>query len=164
MRLYELPAAIREIEAEIIEADGELTPEVEARLEALEGEFRGKAEHIALLSREAKAEAAAVKLEEDRLAARRRAAENRERRLKDYLHACMTAAGLDHIESERCKLRVQRNGQPSVRVDVAPDALPEMFRRVVVDADRAALLAAWKESGEVPAGVVVEFGTHLRIR
>ena len=111
LRLYEIPDRLREIEARIIEAEGEITPEIEAELEEA---FNRKAEYIALLSREAKAEAAAVKQEEDRLRARRTAAEKREKRLKDYLQACMIGADVERIEGERAKIRRQRNGRPSI--------------------------------------------------
>ena len=94
LRLYELPDAIREIEAEIIEAEGEITDDIADRLDHLEGEFERKAEYLALLSREARAEAKAVKEEEDRLKARRTAAENREKRIKDYLLFSMQKLGV----------------------------------------------------------------------
>lgn len=170
LRLYDIPEAIREIEAKIIEAEGELTPEIEAELDALEGAFDRKAEYIAVLSREAKAEATAVKQEEDRLRARRTAAENRERRLKDYLHACMTRLGVLKVDGERVKVAVQTNGRPSIEWMGEPDAIPEPFRRVTVGVDGVAAYDAWRAAPEnerataLPEGFRVEVGTHVRIR
>ena len=170
LRLYELPGAIREIEYAIIEADGEITDEIADRLDHLEGEFERKAEYLALLSREAKAEAAAVKQEEDRLKARRTAAENRERRIKDYLLACMTRLGVDRIEGDRAKVRVQDNSRPSITWMGAADDIPDAFRRVSVSVDGTAAYDAWRSAPEderdraLPEGFRVEVGTHVRVR
>ena len=164
LTLYDLPDAIREIEDEIIEAEGELTPEIEARLDALGEEFERKAEYIALLSREAKAEAKAVKQEEDRLKARRTAAENRERRLKDYLHACMTRMGIPKIDGDRAKVAIQKNGRPSITWMGEEDAIPDAFRRVTVSVDGTAVYNEWRAGSELPEGFEVEVGTHVRVR
>jgi hypothetical protein len=169
LKLYELPDAIREVEAAIIEAEGEITDEIADRLDHLEGEFERKAEYIALLSREAKAEAAAVKQEEDRLKARRTAAENRERRLKDYLLMCMTRLGVEKVEGERAKVRVQANGRPSITWVGKEDAIPEAFKRVSVSVDGALAYDTWKAAPEderdsvLPEGFRVEVGQHVRV-
>ena len=164
LTLYDLPDAIREVEALIIEADGEITPDIEAQLEAFEGEFERKAEYLALLSREAKAEAAAVKLEEDRLKARRTAAENRERRLKDYLHVCMIRMGIPKIDGDRAKVAIQNNGRPSITWMGEDDAIPDEFRRVSVSLDGTAVYNEWRAGAELPEGFRVEVGTHVRVR
>jgi hypothetical protein len=163
LRLYDLPDAIREVEARIIEAEGEISPELEAELDALEGAFEAKAEYLALLAREAKASAAAWKQEEDRMRAHRTAAENRERRLKDYLHASMRRLGVDRIEGERAKVRVQANTRPSITWAGEPEAIPEAFRRVSITPDGTALYDEWKAGSELPEGFVVEVGSHVRV-
>jgi hypothetical protein len=163
LKLYELPDAIREVEAAIIEAEGEITDEIADRLDHLEGEFERKAEYIALLSREAKAEAKAVKQEEDRLAARRRAAENRERRLKDYLLFSMRKLGVERVEGDRAKVRVQANTRPSIEWVGDEDAIPEPFKRIRVDLDGRAAYDAWKAGAELPEGFRVEVGSHVRV-
>jgi vacuolar-type H+-ATPase subunit E/Vma4 len=164
MRLYEIPHAIRAIEAMIEEAEGELTPETEALLTQHESEFERKAEWIALLAREAIAEAGAIKAEEDRLNARRRTLERRADGLKRYLHECMTAANVSKIKGDLATLGIQRNSVPTIVVEVAPEALPERFRRVRVESDGTALRDAFKAGEKLPAGVTAEYGTHLRIR
>jgi hypothetical protein len=164
LKLYELPDAIREVEAAIIEAEGEITDEIADRLDHLEGEFERKAEYLALLSREAKAEAAAVKQEEDRLKARRTAAENRERRIKDYLHACMLRLGVSKVDGDRAKVAIQKNGRPSITWMGEEDQVPDAFRRVSVSVDGTAAYNAWKSGAELPEGFRVEVGTHVRVR
>lgn len=163
LRLYEIPARLRDIEEAIAEAEGEITPEVEAELEALEETFERKVEYLALLSREARAEAKAVKEEEDRLAARRKAAENRERRLKEYAQHCMEAAGIDRVEGERAKVRLQKS-PPKVTWMGEEDAIPEEFRRVEVKPDLQLCRDRLKSGAELPEGFVVTESRHLRVQ
>lgn len=163
LTLYEIPDRLRVLEAQIIEAAGEITPEIEAELDALEEAFERKVEYIALLSREAKAEAAAVRQEEDRLAARRKAAENRERRLKDYLHACMTLAEVERVEGDRAKVRIQANSQPSIAWLGDDDAIPEAYRVVSVRPDLSRARDEHKAGAELPEGFQVTQGSHVRI-
>ena len=162
LRLYEIPDALREVELRIIEADGEITPDIEAQLDALEGEFERKAEYIALLAREAKAEAVAVKQEEDRLAARRKAAQNRERRLKDYLLMSMQRLGVDKVEGQRAKVRVQ-DSPPSFRWMGEEDAIPEAYRVVSVKPNLSLVKEGYKDMGTVPDGFTVEVGQQVRV-
>ena len=163
LRLYDLPDAIRAIEYEIIEAEGEITDEIADKLDRLEGAFERKAEYLALLSREAKAEKAAVKQEVDRLTARMRAAGNREERIKGYLLACMTRLGVDRIEGERAKVRVQDNSRPSIEWMGEDDAIPEDYRRVSVSVDGRRAYDDWKAGAELPEGFRVETGQHARV-
>lgn len=163
MRLYELPDAIRLVEQAIADNEGELTPEMEAQLDALEGEMERKVEYLAMLAREAKAEAAAVKQEEDRLKARRSAASNREAGIKRYLDHCLRKAGIDRVEGALVKIRIQQNSQPSVIYDGDPNDLPPQYQRVTVVPDVAALKADHDAGAELPDGVFVAFGSHLRI-
>src|SRR3990167_4418700 len=111
LRLYDIPDAIRAIEAEIIDAQGEMSPEIEGQLDDLQETFSSKAEYIGLLALEAKAEAAGVRQEAERLSARVRTAENREKRLKEYLFTCMNRLGIQKVEGAAVKLRIQANSQ-----------------------------------------------------
>jgi hypothetical protein len=164
MKLYEIPAALRAIEAQIEEAEGELTPEAEVALDALPLEFARKAEYIALMAREALGAAEAPKAEAERLTARAKAHANRAERLKAYLHRCMTEMGETKIAGELATVAVQRNGTPSVIVECDPTALPEQYRKVTVTADTLGLRWAYRNGDQLPEGVRVEVGTHLRIR
>lgn len=164
LRLYELPAAIREIETRIIEAEGELTPEDEQALDALEGEFNHKAEWIALLAQEARAEAAGSEQQAKRLAARVRSAKNREGRLKSYLHDCMTARGVSKVEGEQIKISVVKNSQPTITWTGDPESIPEGYKRVTIAPDLAHAREQMKAGEMLPDGFTVERGSHVRCR
>jgi hypothetical protein len=158
-----LPAAIRAIEDRIADADGELTPEDEKALAGLEGDLERKLEWVAMLAREASAEAEAFKGEADRLTARRKAAENRADGLKHYAMRVMEDVGLTKLKGELMSLSIVRNSAPSITVNVPVEALPEQFLRVTVAPDLTALRQAIKDGEEVE-GVTAEYGHHIRVR
>ena len=162
LRLYDLPGEFAAIEREIDESDGELSPDLEARIDALELTLEAKADAIAGLIRSADAESEAVDLEVQRLTARRNAARNRATRLKQYLHDTLDRLGRDRVEGRRFKVRLQRNGSPSIRWTRLPDDLPPEFRRVTIEPDGKAALAAYK-AGELPEGFEATVGRHVRI-
>ena len=163
MRLYELPTELRLIEQQIAEADGELTPELEAALDQLQAEFADKAEWIALMVREAEAEAEAYKIEETRLRERRRAAENKATRLKTYVHEQMQRMGVDKIRGALAQVSVVNNSRPTVRWSEDVE-LPDAFARVKRELDANAVLVHVGIYGQPPEGAIVETGTHLRVR
>jgi len=163
MKLYEIPSELRVIEAQIADADGELTPELEAALDALETQFEEKAEYLALLIREAQVEADAYKAEETRLRDRRRAAENRADRLKRYVHEQMQRMGKDKVRGQLASLSVVANSRPSV-VWAEGVEIPDAFSRIKRELDANAVLTHVGIYGEPPEGATLVQGTHLRVR
>lgn len=161
-RLYELPGLYYEVGRAIDEADGEVTPEIEGVLAALDATLEDKADGIASLAAEADAEAAYFDAELDRLRKRRDVATRRKESLKSYLHRTLMALGRDKVKGLRFTVRVQRNSAPSIRWTRDIDTLPEAFRRISVDVDGTAAREAWKE-GALPDGFEAVVGTHLRI-
>lgn len=163
MKLYEIPEEMRALEAQIADAEGELTPEIEERLEQLSAKFADVAEYIALLVREASAEAEAIKVEEQRLRDRRKAVENRADRLRNYIHEQMQIVGTQRIHGNMVTLTIQRNSRPSVRWTEGED-IPEAFVRIKRELDSRLVLDHIAMFGETPKGAIVEQGSHLRIR
>lgn len=163
LKLYELPTAYEELEEALIEAGGELTPEIEARLDALEGNLEAKvdglvglAQQLARMGEAADAEAARLK----RLASARTAAAGR---LKEYLLRTLEQLGRPKVETDRFAVRVQRNGRPSITWPGDPSDLPMDLARLEVKLDGQAAYERWKRDGEMPEGFVVALGSHLRI-
>jgi len=165
MRLYDIPRTIRETIAEGVDPDtGEIDDATAARLDDLQTELAERVEYLALVSREARAEAQAIREEEDRLRARRQAAERRSRWLLDYVHAAMRAAELERVEGDLVKVRRQRNSRPSIRWLGAPEEIPEPYRRVRIDLDGDAAYSAWREDPDaLPDGLDIELGEHIRV-
>jgi hypothetical protein len=164
LRLYEIPAALRRIEDEIMEAEGVMSPELEDQLNGVQEQFERKAEYIALLVREAQAEAAAVKAEEDRLKALRTRAERRADGLKDYIYRCMLAGKIDRVDGERARIRIQKNSRPTIAWTRDVVELPDELRRVRVELDGQKAYELHKAGEELPDGFIVDVGSHLRIQ
>lgn len=164
MRLWEIADELEAIGGMIAEADGELTPELEAKLNAMEGAFNDKVERIALAVRNYEANAEAAKMEEDRLAGIRKSHERSAEGLKRYLLLTMRHAGNLKVETPRARVRVQKNGQPSITWTRSVDDLPEDYRRVTVAPDLALVRDTLKAGGEPPDGFTVDYGFHVRIQ
>lgn len=162
LKLWEIASELDQIEALIHENGGELSPEIEAELDRLEGEFDAKAERVGLYFRELLASADVAKAEKDRLAGIERRFRNSAEGLRHYLHTQMRLLEIREIKTPRVSISVRQNPE-SIHVAGDPSTLPEEFRRVKVEADKAALKAAHKEGRELPAGVTVECGESLRI-
>lgn len=166
MRLYEMSGAIAAIEDAIIDADGELTDEIAAQLDAIEGTFESKVEACAFAIRNMETLADAAKIEETRIASLRKSRESGARRLKGYLQTCMEIACREKVETAAFKIALQKS-PPSVVVDCDPSDLPSEYIRVIPESyevDRKAIIADYKAGASLPAGVSVHDSYHLRIR
>lgn len=84
-------------------------------------------------------------------------------RLKSRLEEAMELAGERKIVTELFSCWIQKNGQPSIEWHAPLSELPEEYRKVTVDVDRKAALAALKDGRELPSGFTVTHGSHLRL-
>lgn len=197
LKLYEATSALDAAYALLEASEGELTPEIEEALEKAGATFDGKAENVALMVRELEADAAAEKAQAEAIAQvacaphlkRASVAANAAKGLKAYLLRELVKAGDGTIEGarkvkgERVSIRVQKNGQPSVKV-VGVDAMNmgDFTKRLyesasavdsnirglasvkveyVLDTKRAVELH--KTGAELPPEIVIETGAHVRI-
>ena len=163
MQLYKISDALLSILA-ASEETGELTPEQAEQLTALEGDFKDKVQSVCQVVRQWQSDAEAAKVEVARLSAlatsRTRLADG----LKSYLKVQMEATGQDKVKTDLFAVRIQKNSVPSCKVDIEATTLPPRFQRVTVEADKAALVDAFKAGELLPEGVEVVFGSHLRIQ
>ena len=146
----------------LVDAGGELTPELAAQLDAADGDFSQKLAACAVMVKNLAAEAEKhgdeARRQADRAAALQHAAES----LKGYMKLQMTVADVAKIEGVA---RIQANGgnQP-VLFAGDPSALPTEYQRVKVELDAQKVLAAAKAGQTLPEGVTVgERGTHIRL-
>lgn len=116
LKLYEATDAIEIVRDWILEHDeelraneGALPDELAELLAKVEGDFNQKAERVALFIRELLSTAKAIKIEEERLYARRKSMENASDRLKRYLEMNMLVAEKMRIEGKLVTLRIQKN-------------------------------------------------------
>lgn len=179
MKLYEITAARDVLDTWLAESDGELTPELEAMLDELDGQAEEKIERVALYIRERLANAEAVKVEAQRLAGIQKREEKAAESLMGYLKAQMERLGKTKVNGLLATIAIQNNSQPSMVHGLTSDDLAlhfagkvenskvEQFVREIPASyviDRDAVLLAWKAGDTMPAEISVQKGTHLRIR
>ena len=136
---------------------------IESALNEVNEEFNDKADNIARLIRDINYDVDALKSEEKRLAERRKALENRQRSLKDYLENNMRSVGKDKFKTTFFSYNIQNN-PPSLEV-LDETLIPDSFIKVeeVRNIDKKALLAELKNGNEI-SGCQLKIGQSLRIR
>lgn len=154
MKIYEIPSTLRDL-LDRLDADPD-TGEVDGEAIAAYAEYNAaaaeKLEGTACYVRELKAEADAIKAEEERLAKRRKALENKSERLKNYMQPALEAMG-GKVKGVMASVRIGKSQAVTV-FDL--DALPDAFKRVVtkVDPDKVALKKALKAGEDIPGAAL----------
>lgn len=162
VKLYQLPQAFAEVEA--MTEDGELTPEAFAKLTSLELELKQKLDGCCRVMRHFEAQAAAFNTEADRLAKHAKAAANSVEWLKSYMEDNLAKMGIEKIETDLFKLRLQNN-PPSCQIDPGLDVatLPPYLVKQTIEVDRRACLQFAKGDGPLPKGISIVQTKSLRI-
>lgn len=180
MSLYNLTKELVTVNNTITEAEGELTPDLEADLDRLNLEIAVKAITIGKWILNLGADELAIKNEIDRMKNKKRVAENLRERLKKYVRDCMIATGRKKIETPTLRVTVQKSN-PSVEIE-NEEAVPARFKTVetVVKIDKKELLKEFKtleaEKKElekagisvedfqgIPGAKLIENNYHIRI-
>lgn len=134
-----------------------------AMLAAADGELTEKAENYAKIIRMKEEEARAFKAEADRLTARKTAAENMAKRLKQAMLDGMKMAEVNEIKTSIGKWRLQNNPWSCEVVDI--DRVPMEYHIKQDDKiDKKGLLDRFKATGEVIEGVVFKQDQGIRFR
>lgn len=160
MKLYELAANY----AQLLELsqDPDIDPAVfEDTLASLEDAIEQKAENIAKIIRTLTSEAEAIKAEEQRLANRRKALENRVEGLKQYLATSLEQAGLEKVKTPTFTVSFRTNRASVTILDET--LIPEEYFKVTKTPMKDAIRELLEQGQEIP-GVALERGKYLTIR
>ena len=112
MKLYEYAAEFAELFDSLDDMDGEDMEQAWFdTLESIEAEFDDKAENVIAYIKELKAQAAALKEQEEAFKARRKSKENHAERLKKYLLDCMNATNRVKIDRPMGCASVRNNAE-----------------------------------------------------
>lgn len=154
LKLYEITEQRRAILDEIADAEGEVTPELEVRLDACDGSYTEKVDSVAAFATELAREVEAIGAEIDRLERRRRSRKSKVDWLRGYLLRCLQSAGFRKVESDRFSVSLRKSSHVVVEDEAA---LPSMFIRekLTRTVDKTAIRNALK-SGEVPGARMEE--------
>ena len=131
-------------------------------LEQINEDIEIKADGYAKIMKNYAAEAEALKKEEERLYARRKAKENAVSRMKKSLQESMEATGKTKFKTELFSFGIQNNA-PSVVLDKEVSELPEEYQKITVEANKTAIKEALKK-GERFDFAHLEESASLRIR
>lgn len=138
--------------------------DVDAALSQLTDAIEAKGAGIARVIASLEADALAVNAEEKRLSARRKAAEATVERLREYIRVHMAGAGIRQIKGGTFTITLAA-GQDKVVITDESKLSPEYKRvKTTSEPDKKAILAAYKTTGEIPAGCEIVETTTLRIR
>lgn len=159
MKLYEYTQAY----LSLLEKADELEPETLLdTLAAIQEPIEEKAENAAKMIRTWEAEVKAIKEEEERLANKRKALENRALSLKGYLQQQLEVIGLEKIKRPLFTIAIQNN-PPGVNV-LDEKAIPEEYWILPEPKlDKQSILKRLKEGESVP-GCEMKQTKGLRIR
>lgn len=162
--LFDIAAEYREAREKL--ADLDLPDEVvRDTLEGMSGDIEVKATNIVAMTAEWDALAAAMKDAEAKIAARRKALENRAARVRRHLLDGLLYAGIQKIETPVFRIAVRDN---PTAVDVfQPELVPPEFMRVPEPLppapDKTAIRAALAAGRDVP-GVRLVQSKRLEVR
>lgn len=165
MSLYEIDTRIKAIIDSIYEAADEdgVVEEIDfTELKQLQEDRKTKLENIALYIKNTEAEAAAIKVEEEKLTARRKRLENKAGRLREYIINSMKENKDEPLKTARCEVKLKDNEKTDV-TDF--DSIPAEFIRTKVekDADKVAIKKAIKAGQQVPGARLI-INTTLTIK
>jgi len=158
MGLYDLTIEGLEIERALIESDGELSPELEARFDVMLQQGPKAIDGAAAIVRELVVSQAAAKAEKDRQQAREKSFERNAKSLKSRIRVALDAAFNGKLKTDRFNLFTSK-GRTSTKVEflgdlstlenlynTRPDVVTEVKSYVVND---EAILTIWE--AEKPA-------------
>lgn len=155
--LYELMDEYAALQ-EAIDA-GASAEEVEALIAAMDeakGTLKQKVDNVCRVLRNIAGQVTAVKNEESRLTARRRALENNEERLREWVRTSMDLLDVDKIKTDLNSVTLGKGTEKVVVVDES--LVPEEYKTTTVRVDKKAILRAYKQDGEIVHGADIVLG------
>ena len=158
-KLYELSTGYKNIE--YLLENGEDNEELAAVLNSLDAEIEDKAENIAKILKNNEADIKAFKEEEKRLAERRKALENSNKRLKEYLEDNMKMTGKTKFKKGTFSFNIAKN-PASVEITNV-DIISSDYKVLTETLDKKAILQDLKNGKDIQ-GAILKQSESLRIR
>lgn len=174
MTLFGLSAQMAQIEDELYENGGELTPELEKELTETRESLVAKVDGYNALYQKLGAMAASAKAEADRLTKIKRTAENAQKRIKERLLWNMDQFGMEKLEGSLCKMSIRKGKSLEVNedlmlrpyqamIDQLNGQLP-VWMTVKVDISKQVIKDEFKGTDVLPAGCEMVENETLQIR
>jgi hypothetical protein len=168
LTLYEISKEGAFIQDCLIDSEGELSPEIESRLDALMISGSDKLEAAAMVVRNLEVTQEACKAEAKRLSERAKAFEANVDRLKARMVVALDAAFNGKVKTDRFTLWTQKAGD-SVSFDLADEYSLEQlqtehpdFVRVKLELNKLAIQAAYNSEQPLPDSIFIDKKTGER--
>jgi Siphovirus Gp157 len=166
--LYDLTLEGVQISDILADNEGELTPELEARLDALMLEGAQSMEAAAMVVKQLEGNATACEEEAKRLRDRAKAFSENADRLKKRMTVALDAAFNGKIKTPLFTIWAQSTAATTL-VDLASGYTPEMLQaeyphlvRVKIEVDRPKILSAWKAGEPLPETIFFQENAGTR--
>lgn len=156
MQLYELTEMYLNLKDMDIEEE-----DLNSALENIDDEIETKADNIAKVLRDFDGDIEALKSEEERLAKKRKAIENRQKHLKEYLQNAMLVLDKRKFKTDLFSFNIQRNA-PSLKI-LDESKIPEDYYKIEKKLNKNDLKEAVKNGLFEDAAELVQTES-LRIR
>lgn len=129
-------------------------------LDGMEQALVEKAENVAVYIKNTEAEAKVLKVEEDKLKARRQAKESSAKRMREYLMDCMKQANINKIDKPKAVISI-RNNPESVEISDSNEFIEwasifdeKYLRYKAPEIDKTAVKNALRSGKEIPFAVL----------
>lgn len=163
MELFQIPQIVRDLEASLPE-DGELTDEHISQIDALGLSVNDLISSACTIIAEEDALAETAKGQVARLYALSKAHEGRAKRWKTWIKHALEALKRKKLSTDWFDVAIYNNAQPTVIVKVRAEDLPDKYLRYPApEVDKQKILDDYKAAVELPLGIEVFKGTHVRI-
>jgi hypothetical protein len=167
--LFDLSEELRLLGESLQENDGELSPELEAWFDNLQGDIADKLDNYCALITRLEAYATARRYEATRLAALASTDSNLAKRLHARLFQFLQAQKLNRLDTTRYRLTIAKNGGAAPLLipgewEEYPENAPERYHRHVIQLDKKAIRADIEAGEGHPECALGERGQHLRIK
>lgn len=161
--LYEISESLRGLASVDAEDEG-MALAIRDTMEAVQGEFDEKAKAVASVILNMDSDADAIQSEIDRLTARKKAIQNRQEGIRNYLRENMEACGISKITHPLFSITLAKGREIAVIDD--PGALPDdlVYVKTEVRPEKAEILKLLKEGVEVPGAHIERSQSSIRIK
>ena len=162
--LFRLASELEAIAHDLRVSEGELTPELEAKLDACNLAMKDKCEGLIKWTISLEGKQDAIEKEIARLTKMKTSVANLHDRLQEYVHTSMIRADIQKIELPTMEISVVKN-PPSldlVNYDSVPAEYVTFKQEKVID--RRAILADLKAGKVIPCARLNTSKTHLKVK
>lgn len=164
-KLYELSKELAVINDELITADGEITPELETRLDQVNLALTEKATGIRKWFSMIETDGDALDTEIKRLQRIKKQNENLQDRLKAYVKKNMEIADKKKLDTPIGTFTICKS--PDSMEIVVPELIPDTFKDVVPEhkeINNTRIKKAFSEGYDVPGAKLITDRSHLRVK